>query len=258
MIEDIELASWEAFKSGFAEELGSDPKHFIFRGQGDAEWPLQPSFSRGFKHCSAVELEALQTMICDALEEEIGLQGLIQVPKREELWPLGQHYGLPTPLLDWSASPYVAAFFACEPAIEAIASSLEPGDSPANRQFAIYALQQSGDGIKPLWESMGVTFPRPWHPENSRIRYQRGLFTLIPPPYQTLDDCLEKFRHLIPSKLSLIKRFTLPYSEAARTIEDLELMDINARRLYGDLEGACKSAKLRAQISHIDKFTNVP
>lgn len=101
--------SWSEFKSHIA--LKSKSK-FIFRGQ-QKPWRLSTAFHRRGRYRMSRfteqdvkqlhrRLSAITTHYFDlSVAEENGA-----------FFNLMQHHGYPTPLLDWSHSPYVAAFFA--------------------------------------------------------------------------------------------------------------------------------------------------
>jgi len=112
-------SSWGEFillASGFLGRSSSFPR-CLFRGHSDNNWGLLPSFGR---------ISAGQS-IQWALNHEYEMQRLFRLEahnfieppilpshtKHIELWwSVMQHYGVATRLLDWSASPYVAAYFA--------------------------------------------------------------------------------------------------------------------------------------------------
>jgi hypothetical protein len=91
----------------------------LFRGQSDATWSLRPWIARSVH-------ERVWT-VEDAIEAEklaIGLFVPSSMPHVGELerrpeglveqWSVMQHYGVPTRVLDWSADPWVALYFAVE------------------------------------------------------------------------------------------------------------------------------------------------
>jgi hypothetical protein len=259
MIVDVPLPDWDSFKTAIREldmPPTRDVTEFIFRGQADAEWPMQPSFSRTFKHLPDPSVG--RDRLVEEFRREIILLGQDKTLLASggsldaaKLWPIGQHHGLPTPLLDWSTSPYVAAYFACEAAFDLIIQQLAPDSGVPEGRLAILALRRDeGGAVREIWSKMGITFIEDWSGENSRIRNQLGLFSLLPDGVDTLDACLEAYclRHGVTDVT--IYKYMLPYDCILEIMADLALMDITPRRIYGGWEGVCKAAKLRLQLAY--------
>lgn len=120
---------------------------------------------------------------------------LDRIPQSNWDWlAIGQHYGLPTRLLDWTRNPLVACFFAVE-------NELKKGDS------VIYALH-GGKKIDMEKESDPFNIGNdvykviPAH-VTSRIIAQAGLFTIHPEPLKPLktDSGIKIDRLIIPNKI---------------------------------------------------------
>jgi hypothetical protein len=104
----------------------------IFRGHALKEWKLSSRLERSFilpKNRSDKKGDSQKESIkkfskdwYDQVQKAIlnkfkflsaGLAGIDFSNKSEdEIWAIGRHNGLITPLLDWTESPYIAAFFA--------------------------------------------------------------------------------------------------------------------------------------------------
>lgn len=92
----------------------------IFRGQRNSDWILQSSLEREVKSAKTSEqyneiaqkhLANLKKSARGRIQEQFLLLGDSQ-KNEDELWAMGQHLGLKTPLLDWTRSFLIALFFA--------------------------------------------------------------------------------------------------------------------------------------------------
>jgi hypothetical protein len=115
MITERSCSSWEDFKNYLAVELFDEKpfttQQFLFRGQGNAEWSLSTSFDRAFAAINDKDRDKIENALYRNFKQEIASQ-IDPIPDDNVLMALAQHYGLPTRLLDWSESPYIASFFA--------------------------------------------------------------------------------------------------------------------------------------------------
>jgi FRG domain. len=114
----LKFGDWTEFtRDAFVELFGDGIfRHgrYLFRGAADADYDLRSHFDRRFATVPTERRMALWERLGQEWRrgcEQAGVDPALLAEDRT-LWALGQHYGLPTRLLDWSTSPYVAAFFA--------------------------------------------------------------------------------------------------------------------------------------------------
>ncbi len=234
-IQEIRCVDWNEFKGKtlnalFGTELPGRG-HYYFRGQGDERWPLMSSFDRWYgasnQHLS--KTEAAQRFLSLFAEEASRLTPDPGISSDEKSLGLAQHYGVPTRLLDWTESLYVAAFFAFS------GVAYTPG---RDRAVAIWCL----DTTHRIWsQDTGITLLSISSPYNERLKNQLGKFTLLKSPFDTVEDHISK----CDNTGTALRKITLPASEARTALSDLDFMGINYSTIYPGLEGCARAATLR-------------
>ena len=237
-VRTIAYPSWVEFKRDLFLELYPHGRfrrgQYLFRGAGDADWKLSTAFDRRF---GDVPLEPRMRLWTELITEwrqgcrDAGVPAAVTEDERA-LWALGQHHGLPTRMLDWSMSPYVAAFFAFRSHL------LRAG--PGFGQAAVWVLHLDD----PVWAGGGVEIVATAMADNNRLKNQGGRFTLC----RAAVTCLEEYVERLAGGTALT-RCLIPTGEAAVALADLDAMGITDHELFPDLTGLADLATMRAALA---------
>ena len=223
----VEYKNWADFTRRFLtkyhERDRARRRQLLFPGQADSRWHLLTTLDRAETFVSAAVRERRLTELvgrfrahAHTLAANLELTGDLE-------WELfGRHHGLPTSVLDFSYSPYVAAYFAFH----------EPAPPGAGRS-SIWALDLAGfdtdatPQVAIIDDEAQIRF-------NPRAQLQNGLFV--------------KMKDVGPVERVLSARLTrhdLPTGrvERAGVLSVLDAMLINARTLFRDLDGAARAAR---------------
>ena len=276
----VKCDEWQNFLS-YIEREQWNKHHLYWRGQAELDWDLTPSLWRNLekfdtgrllkrtRHKDGDESADAAVLIAAAHDIRAAHWGAAKQALRRQLTPFtelynrmdddavlaafSQHHGTPSPLLDWTRSPFVAAFFAFADVLNTYGDKYK-----AKRCVAIWGLRNYVfDGIHedhkkhtdPL-ERVEFQVHNEGFPLNRRMIAQQGLFTSTYP----MRD-LKEVANWSTSKEPALTKVTIPHRETARALTLLNRMNINYATLFPDYHGACLYAAMAAVISEYDDVT---
>jgi hypothetical protein len=245
-IKTITIESWKQF---IEVMTATTYKGWAFRGHSDAQWPLLSTLSRYFEtykiHPDAWPQQESRILRIFKRKAHLFLNHIPAADDDFQWLALMQHHGAPTRLLDFTWSPYVAAFFALERATsEAAIWAIFPPGLSNTKIRTIRASQKTesdeiGPWIKGNYEKIFlpnktelIIVGEP-HQMNQRLIAQSGTFVM--------PGVLNKPIERIVNNESVVK-FKLNTNQLRKeAMAELYNMNINNATIYPGLDGLAKS-----------------
>jgi hypothetical protein len=247
-VDEIRAESWThlhelLFADSWHEGLARFRSDFVFRGEASRAANLMTSLQRLGGDYAEVEPHLLRNFRKYAHRSDV---------PEDSLWhwlALAKHHGLPTRMLDWTYSPYVALHFATmhprdfeqdgaiwmvdfvqtnarlpkqlRQAVERQGMNALSADILSDEAPSLAAFDHLGDDFVVFFEPPAL---------DQRIVNQYALFSLMPSPHARMDEWLER-------SPDLARRIVLPAALKWEVRDKLDQANITERVLFPGLDG---------------------
>lgn len=271
---DTQLASaeevLEALRPGHGLWEGA-PEDWLYRGQADSVWELQPTGVRDPDAYTKVGIALSDTArsqsaywqraqqqkdMLEVFRDRLNASGIampLEAPALTSwdqgsvhvdglplksgypLLALAQHVGLPTTMLDWTRRGWVALYFAVADAASRVAAERVDPTKSAPSFFAIWALKKRAfDGRDTnIFEAL---LYQPPSSSNANLHAQSGLVSM------SLDEDTPSLERQFAGR-DFIKRVVAPTSVAPKLLRLLHLEDVDGASMFPGPYGVVNAMK---------------
>ncbi|WP_429946298.1 FRG domain-containing protein [Bibersteinia trehalosi] len=208
----------------------------VYRGHKEESYKLESTLERYIRNTfpKVTITNQLFERICNEYLKHCKneLKGKIQeqyiLDHDDDVWALGQHYGLKTPLLDWTRSFLIALYFAFE----------EPTSSSKYRivyELNCFIQREADLIIEPKFQI------------GSRIIAQKGIFTKMLSSYlENLNDFYANGDFIdVGKNYRPLKKYKIRSSLREDVMNLLNSLNIDCYTVYPDLQGVIKNCHIQ-------------
>jgi hypothetical protein len=251
-VEEIAVKSWEEFEErllpffGGLSRIRKSPPRLttpIFRGHGNATWSLKTTLERSAQHQLSMsqyfaKIRTVKPAVVSLTGKEWVLPGMFDPDYKPSTPPPGyefmiylRHHGFPSPLLDWTESPYVAAFFA-----------FHKSNDHNNDHVAIYSYATRTMFRRKRSVKAGYIITLGPHVVSHQRHYsQQSRYTICVRPSENENEGFLYTRHedietSRSENFHVFTKYLIPRSERKKVMARLTLMNITAFSLFGSEE----------------------
>lgn len=202
------------------------PTERIYRGQNQ-DWELLPSLYRNDRKRNnlRIELELIKRLILNKPILPTGLEDYF------DFLIFAQQHSMPTRLLDWTYSPLIALWFACNNKNndfknDGFIYSIDCSSLP-NARFDNNEYNKSGLEFKSHLDNLAELKKLIPSPLFARLESQNGIFTVFPNEYEIQEDIILKFK--------------IPKNRKVPILKELGKLNINEYTIFKDNDSLCRT-----------------